>query len=431
MAYKRILEILDKKYEGKEVEIKGWLYNSRSSGGIRFLQIRDGSGVIQATVKKDDVDEKTFKTAGEMTQESSLIAKGIVKEDKRAPTGFELKIKSLRVVFPADEYPLGKKEHGPDFLFSHRHLWLRSPKQSTLLLLREEILKAVREYFEMQGYHEVHPPIVCGVKCEGGSDVFELKFFDRKAYLPQSSQMYLEAMIFSLGKVWCIAPSFRAEKSHTTKHLTEYWHIEGEEAWQDFEELIKFLEGLISYVAIQLAKKRPEELKAFGRDPKDLLKLATPFPRIKYDDAVKLIQKDGIKMKYGDDIGTVEEKQLSTHFDKPFFITLFPRTLKPFYMKSAPDEKYVLGADLIAPEGYGELIGGSQREDDEKVLLKRLKGTGEKIANYQWYLDLRKYGSVPHSGFGLGFERLVRWLLKLDSIREAVPFSRTPDRIYP
>ncbi len=422
----------DEKMIGKEITVQGWIYNKRSSGGVKFLLLRDSSGIIQAIARRDMMKQEEFDKIDELTQESSLWVKGVVKREKRAPGGYELVIKSYGVIGKAETYPLAKKSHGPDFLLSNRHLWIRSPRQTAILKVREKLIEAAREYFKENGFYEVSPPILTPSACEGGATLFKLNYFGREAYLTQSSQLYLEALIFSLEKVWCLAPSFRAEKSRTRRHLTEYWHLEAEEAWFDNEENIKLQEKLIGFICNWVGDKYRDELEMFNVDPKRLLNVKPPFKRMKYEEAVSKLQSKGFDVKYGDDFGSKEERSLTLDMEKPLFVTNYPAEIKAFYMKEDPDNPgTVLCDDLLLPEGYGEAIGGSERETDYEKLVKRLKKIGESIENYKWYLDLRKYGSVPHSGFGLGLERLIMWMLKLQHIREAIPFPRTPDRIYP
>ncbi|MCD6557973.1 MAG: asparagine--tRNA ligase [Candidatus Aenigmarchaeota archaeon] len=427
--FRRVKEILSGNVSG-ETKLRGWVYNSRSSGGIVFILLRDGTGLIQCTVKKDEVPEDVFKTAESLSQESSIIVHGEVNKDERAPGGYEIKAKKIEIVHKAEEYPIAPKEHGVEFLLDNRHLHIRSVKMQAIMRIKDAVMTAARDWFHKEGFVEVTPPIILKQACEGGSTLFKLDYFGHEAYLSQSAQLHLEAMIFGLEKVYSVTPSFRAEKSRTRRHLTEYWHIEAEAAWADFEENLRIQEELVSYICQRVADERAEDLKFLGQDPNYLKKMTTPFPRITYDEAIEMLKKDGFDVYWGMDFGTEEERQLSTHFDKPFFIMFFPKQIKAFYMK-ARDEKTVLGADLIAPQGFGEIIGGSERETDHRTLVERLKEEGEKIENYQWYLDLRKYGSVPHSGFGLGTERLVRWICKTEHIRDVIPFPRTPNRFYP
>jgi asparaginyl-tRNA synthetase len=419
------------KKEGKKITLRGWIYNIRSSGGILFILLRDSTGIAQCTVRKDSMKEETFSTIEHLGLESTIKVVGNVKKDKRAPGGFEVRVSKVEVLRETQNYPLTKKKHGAAFLRDYRHLHLRSPKLTAVMKIKHEVLQAIREWFIKHDFYEVTPPIIVKTACEGGSTLFKMHYFDQEAYLSQSAQLYLEAMIYSLEKVFAVTPSFRAEKSRTTRHLAEYWHIEGEMAWCDFEDNMEIQEQLIEYTVQAVVKRRKDELKTLDRDVKSLKKVKTPFPRITYDKAIEMLKKDGFKVSWGLDFGTKEERQLSTHFQKPFFIMEFPKKIKAFYMKEASDPRKVLGADLIAPQGYGELIGGSQREDDFEKIKQRLKEEGERLEDYEWYLDLRRYGSVPHSGFGLGTERLVRWICDLDHIDKTIPFPRTVSRVYP
>jgi len=417
----------------KTVQIRGWLHHKRSSGGVQFLLIRDGTGIIQTTLRKEKIDAKTFDKIDKLLIESAVGIKGTVKKDKRAPGGYEISIKDIKVLYESkEEFPITKKFHGPEFLMDYRHLWLRSKKMQAMLKIRSKILEAARDWFLTHGYIEFQSPIMITAACEGGSTLFELKYFDRKAYLTQSWQLYAEAAIYSAGKIFTIAPSFRAEKSRTRRHLTEYWHIETEEPWCDLGCIIKVIEGLVTHMLHKLAKELPKELKIYGRDPKELLKIKPSFKRITYDKAVEILKKEGVKVDWGEDLTWQQQKVLSLKFKGPFFITHFPKAAKAFYHKPDPKKPEVtLSVDLQAPEGHGELVGGGQRTHDLYALLKRIKEDGLREEDYQFYVDLRKFGSVPHAGFGLGLERLIMWICKLDHIRDAIPFPRTLTRIYP
>jgi asparaginyl-tRNA synthetase len=427
-----IEEILKGGYEEKEVEIKGWLYNKRSLGSIYFILIRDGSGIIQATIKKDDVSKEVFENAEKITRESSLILKGVVKEDKRAPGGYEVKANDLEIIHLSEEFPISKKRHGIDFLLNWRHLWIRSPRQVAILRIRSEIIKACRDFMDENGFILVDSPILTPTACEGTSTLFETDYFGRKAYLSQSGQLYLEAAIAALGKVYCFGPTFRAEKSKTRRHLTEFWMIEAEMAFVGFEENLKIQEEFVTYIVNRVLEKRERELKVLDRDIEKLKKVEPPFDRITYTEAIEILQKKGYNINWGDDLGAPHERFISLQHEKPVFVTKYPAKIKAFYMQPDPeDEKLVLGADLLAPEGYGEIIGGSERINDLKILERKIKEFNLPRENYEWYLDLRRYGSVPHSGFGMGIERVVMWICKLKHIREAIPFPRTITRIYP
>ncbi|MEM5853452.1 MAG: asparagine--tRNA ligase [Candidatus Aenigmatarchaeota archaeon] len=416
-----------------DVRIRGWLHNKRSSGGIIFLIIRDGTGFIQCTLRKDLIDEKTFEEMERLSMESAVEIYGEVKEDERAPYGYEITVKEVKVLSRAEQdFPIGKKYHGPKFLLDNRHLWIRSKKMNRIMKIRAKVLEAVREWFKNNGFIEVQVPVIVSAACEGGSTLFEVKYFDSKAYLTQSWQLYGEAMIFGLGKCYTIAPSFRAEKSRTRRHLTEYWHIEAEIPFCGFEELMKIEEEFITYVLHEVGKSCEVELRELGRDASDLLKIKPPFPRIKYEEAVKILKEKGVKIEYGEDLGADEEKVLALQFESPFFVTHFPKSIKAFYHKPDPENPEVtLSVDMLAPEGYGEIIGSGERIENYEELMKRIEEEKLRPEDYKWYLDLRKFGSVQHSGFGLGLERLVMWICKLKHIRDAIAFPRLINRVYP
>jgi asparaginyl-tRNA synthetase len=429
--YTEISKILAGKLKDKEVKIHGWLHHKRSQGGISFWLIRDGTGIMQTTLRKDKI--KGFEETEKTPVESTVQIKGIVKEDKRSPRGFEIQADEVQILFKADEdFPISKKYHGPEFLLDQRHFWVRSKKMQTIMRIRAAMIRYAREWFEKEGFTEIHVPVIVGAACEGGSTLFEMKYFDRKAYLTQSWQLYAEAVISALGKIYTLAPSFRAEKSRTRRHLTEYWHLEAEAPFCDLRCIMKVQEELIAHILHSLAKTMPEELKSLGRDPKYLLSIKTPFKKVTYDEALKILEKEGVKLKWGDDIDWRHEKVLTMKFDAPFFLTHFPKGIKAFYHKPDPKRSDVtLSADLLAPEGYGEVIGGGQRIHDYDELMKRIKEDKLDVSEYQWYIDLRKYGTIPHSGFGLGIERLLRWICKLKHIRDAILFPRLINRVYP
>jgi asparaginyl-tRNA synthetase len=420
-------------HEGQEVKLGGWLYNKRSSGKIQFLQIRDGTGFIQAVLVKSQVAPEVWEKAKELTQESSLYIWGTVRRDERAPGGFELDVTNLEIIQIAEDYPIALKEHGIDFLMDHRHLWIRSPRQRAILSIRAEIIRAIQEYLDQNGFTLVDPPILTPSSCEGTTNLFHTKYFDEDAYLSQSGQLYMEAAAMALRKVYSFGPTFRAEKSKTRRHLIEFWMVEPEMAFCDHEENLRIQEELVSHIVQRVLENKRKELELLGRDIAALEKVKTPFPRITYDDAVELLHREGFpEFKWGDDFGAPHETKIAESFDRPVFITHYPTELKAFYMKPDPNRpEVVLCADLIAPEGYGEIIGGSQRIDDLKLLEERYVRHNLPMEAYQWYLELRKYGSVPHSGFGLGLERTVAWICGLEHIREAIPFPRTLYRLYP
>lgn len=433
MSETTISEIISGKNIEKEVIVRGWLHNKRSSGGIIFFIIRDGTGVIQCTIKKDRVDAETFEAAKKLTQESTLEIKGFVREDQRAPGGYEVQANAIKVLHRAEEgFPIAKKYHGPSFLLDNRHLWIRSQKMQRILRIRARMLKAAREWLEKNNFTEFHAPTLISAACEGGATLFPVKYFNREVYLTQSWQLYAEAAIASLGKIYTIAPSFRAEKSKTRRHLTEFWHLEVEVPWCELDGIMRIEEDLLIHILHTLAENSAMDLEALGRSPKDLLKIDKPFPRITYDEAVEILNRSGVEFKWGDDLGWIEEKHLSMKFNKPFFVTHYPRKVKAFYHKPDSERPEVtLSVDLLAPEGYGEITGGGQRIDDVNELLERIRENSLNSEDYKWYIDLRRYGSVPHAGFGLGVERTICWICKLKHIRDAIAFPRLINRVYP
>lgn len=419
-------------FKDKEVEIRGWVFNKRSSGKVRFLLIRDGTGLIQGTIFSSKKDDPLFKKFDTLTQESSLIVRGGVKEDKRAPGGFELTIKDIEILQVADEYPITPKAHSTPFLMEHRHLWLRSQKQHAILQIRTELIKAIRDFFDDRGFRLMDTPILTPSACEGTTTLFETDYFDQKAFLSQSGQLYNEATAMAFGKVYCFGPTFRAEKSKTRKHLIEFWMVEPEVAFATLEDITELGEDLVVYIMKRILEQNKKELEILERDTKPLERVKKPFPRLTYDEAQKMLKKKGSKMEWGDDFGAPEETLISEIFDLPVSITHFPAKIKAFYMQ--PDEKrpeLALGVDMLASEGYGEIIGGGQRIHDLDLLEKKIKEFKLPREDYEWYLDLRKYGSVPHSGFGLGIERMLAWICKIKHIRETIPFPRLLYKIYP
>jgi asparaginyl-tRNA synthetase len=421
-----------KSHIGETVELRGWVYNIRSSGKLRFLLMRDGSGIVQVVWFKGNVSEEVFNKLETLTQETSLILTGKVKEDKRSTIGVELDGENLTILQIAQDYPLGPKEHGPDFLLSNRHLWLRSQRPHAILRIRDRFAKAVRDFFDKEGFTLIDTPIFTPAACEGTSTLFETEYFGEKAYLSQSGQLYSEAAAMAFGKVYCFGPTFRAEKSKTRRHLTEFWMIEPEVAFNDLEDNMKLAENFLEYTVQYVLKECAQELALLGRDTTKLQNVKAPFPRVSYDEAVEILKKKGLPVQWGDDFGAPEETAVSEDFDKPIFIHRFPAQIKAFYMKPDPNNpKLALGCDCIAPEGYGEIIGGGQREEDIVALKARLHEHGLKEEAFDWYLDLRKFGSVPHSGFGLGLERTISWICGLDHLREAAAFPRLIHRIKP
>ncbi len=426
-----ISDVIRSGKEGSEYSIRGWIYRTRSSGSIVFSVIRDQSGIMQCTVKKSDVPAAEFDAAGKALIESSVECTGILKKDERAPGGFELRATGFRVVAFADPFPITANQ-SEAFLLDNRHLWIRSREQTAVMKIKETLLQGAREWFSKNGFFEVTPPILTTNACEGGTTLFSLKYFGEDAYLSQSAQMYLEATAFSLEKVFAVTPSFRAEKSRTPRHLTEYWHMEAEEAWVDNEGNMKIQEDLISAIASAIAERRKDELELLGRKAEELKVIEPPFERLTYSKVIEILNGRGKELAWGDDLGTDEERLLTEDYRKPVFVTSYPKTLKAFYMKdNEEDPKTYKCADMLAPEGFGEIIGGSERETDYSKLVRRLEEQKIPMEPYRWYLDLRKFGSVPHSGFGMGVERVLRWICRLEHIRDATPFPRTPSRIYP
>ncbi|MEW4306981.1 asparagine--tRNA ligase [Rossellomorea marisflavi] len=421
------------RFVGEEVTIGAWLANKRSSGKIAFLQLRDGTGFIQGVVVKAEVEEEIFKKAKSLTQETSLYVTGVVTEDERSPFGYELQVKDVEVIHEAVDYPITPKEHGTEFLMDHRHLWLRSRKQHAVMKVRNEIIRATYEFFNKEGFVKVDPPILTGSAPEGTTELFATKYFDEDAYLSQSGQLYMEAAAMALGKVFSFGPTFRAEKSKTRRHLIEFWMIEPEMAFVTFNENLEVQEQYVSYIVQSVLENCKLELERLGRDTSKLEQIKAPFPRISYDDAIKLLHEKGFDdITWGDDFGAPHETAIAESYDKPVFITHYPTSLKPFYMQPDADrDDVVLCADLIAPEGYGEIIGGSERIHDAELLKQRIEEHDLAPDAYKWYLELREYGSVPHSGFGLGLERTVAWISGVEHVRETIPFPRLLNRLYP
>ncbi len=420
--------------EGGTHSVRGWLHNKRSSGGVLFLILRDGTGTLQCVLRRDKFDEETYARIERLPVESVLEVTGVVREDPRAPGGHELSAEGARVVHEAAVgFPIAKKFHSPDFLLDNRHLWIRNKKMQTILRVKARLLRAARGWLEGHGYTEVQVPILTAAACEGGSTLFPVDYFGKTVYLAQSWQLYAEAVIASLGKVYTVAPSFRAEKSRTRRHLTEYWHLEVEEPFCDLDGTMKVQEELISHVCHTLAKEAGGELSSLRREPDALLSIQPPFRRITYDEAVDALRRDGIEIAWGEDLTWRHERVLALKFDQPFFVTHFPKGMKAFYHKADPKRAEVtLSADLLAPEGYGEIIGGGQRIHDLDELLGRVREEGLDPEGYQWYIDLRRYGSVSHAGFGLGIERVLAWVCRLKHIRDAIAFPRLVRRkVYP
>ena len=418
---------------GQEITVRGWLYTKRSSGKVRFLILRDGTGLVQGVMVKGKIPEADFTSFDRLTHESSLTVKGLVRAEPRAPGGYELDLTAVQPWHLAQEYPITHKEHGVDFLLNLRHLWIRSPRQQAILRLRDEIIRACRDFFAERRFILVDTPIFTPTACEGTTTLFETDYFsDRKAYLTQSGQLYLEAAAMSLGKVYCFGPTFRAEKSKTRRHLTESWMLETEIAFAELEDILALSEAFLCFIMERVLANRRAELATLERPLEPLEAVRPPFPRLSYTEALERLAAGGHQVFWGDDLGAPEETFLSESFDRPVLIHRYPKNCKAFYMKPDPaDLRTVLCVDVLAPEGVGEIIGGSQREDDLEALLERIKEHNLPQGPLDWYLDLRRYGSVPHSGFGLGLERLVAWICGLHHVREAIPFPRLMDRLTP
>jgi asparaginyl-tRNA synthetase len=418
---------------GETVTIKGWLHNRRSSGKIHFLVVRDGTGFLQVVMGKNDVPEDTFRAADHLSQESAIVVTGVVREDKRAKGGYELTANALEIVSPAVDYPITPKEHGVDYLLDRRHLWIRAERQTAILRVRHEIIDAVRDFFNSQGFILADTPIFTPAACEGTTTLFPVQYFeDETAYLTQSGQLYNEANAMALGKVYAFGPTFRAEKSKTRRHLTEFWMVEPEMAYATLDDVITLAEGLITSVVARVLDKRRNELKVLERDTTKLESVKAPFPRLHYDEAAKMLLDKGLPFQVGGDLGGTDETVLSEQFDRPVCVTHYPAAVKAFYMKPDPNQPdRALCVDVLAPEGYGEIIGGGQRLDDYDLLLQRIKEHDLPVEAFEWYLDLRRYGSVPHSGFGMGIERCVTWICGLEHVRETIPYPRMLYRLYP
>lgn len=428
-------------HDGQSVTIRGWLYNLRESGKLLFPIFRDGTGVIQGVVPKSQVTPETFDTVKNLTLESSVVVTGKVRADKRAPGGYELDVNDVRVVekVPVDDpFPISLKEHGPDFLMEHRHLWVRTPRQTAILRIRHEIIRAARNFFDERGFVLTDPPILTPAACEGTTTLFPVDYFEEQAYLTQSGQLYIEATAMALGKVYSFGPTFRAEKSKTRRHLTEFWMVEPEVAYAQLDDIMELAENFISHIVQTVVANRRDDLKALDRDVTKLENIKAPFPRITYDEAVKRLQEGHEKgqienrFEWGGDLGSPDETYLSSQFDRPVMVHRYPAKVKAFYMEPDPNNPdLALCVDVLAPEGYGEIIGGSQRIGDYNLLLQRIRDHGLPEEAFKWYLDLRKYGGVPHAGFGMGIERAVAWICGLEHVRETIPFARTLTRIYP
>ena len=431
--YVKIDEILKGKHTDKQVSIRGWIYRTRSSGNIVFAVIRDSTGILQTTIKKGNLKDEEFEDAKKALVESSVMLSGVVAEDKRAPGGYELKVQNANIIHFAETYPI-VKDQSPEFLMDQRHLWIRSQKLNSVLKIRSTVVGAIHQFFRDNGYYEFDAPVLQPNQTEGGSTLFEVKYYDKKTYLSQSWQLYAEAAIFSLEKVYNMGPTFRAEKSKTSRHLSEFWMAEMEAAWLNLDEITEIAKKEVKFILKEVIKNNEKELNILNQDIEKLKKITTStFPTITYDEAIKILnEKSKFKIDWGKDLRTIEENTLMNHFETPVVVTNYPIEIMAFYKPPDPkNPKTALCFDMIAPEGYGEIIGGSQRSIDAEYMKKRLLETGEKIKDYEWYFDLRKYGSIPHSGYGLGVERVVAWICNLDNIKDAIPFPRTLTRFAP
>ncbi|NPA75652.1 MAG: asparagine--tRNA ligase [Euryarchaeota archaeon] len=431
MNYKHIEEILTDDIAGKVVNIRGWIYRKRRVGKLIFFVLRDSTDIVQCVVDKKTAGAEKFKMLDKVGVESSITLTGTVQKEERAPTGYEVHVQNFEIVGESYNFPIGR-DKSDEFLLDNRHLWMRSREMNAILKIRSTVFDALHEFFVENGYYETHGPMFVTGAVEGGSTLFEVPYFGRKAYLTQSSQFYLETLIFSLEKVFTIAPSFRAEKSRTRRHLTEYWHAEAEVAWYHNEDMMRDEERMIVHIIQRVLKDRKKELEMLNRDVEFLKNIDTPFERMKYEKIIEFANEHGLELKYGDDLGADEETFITKHFNAPVFVTHYPQEIKPFYHRPDPDNpRVVLCHDLLAPEGYGEIIGGGERIYKLEVLLRRLEEENLNPDDYFWYVDLRRYGSVPHAGFGLGVERFVWWLAGLDHIKHAIPYPRTIRRLTP
>ncbi|HYQ95821.1 MAG TPA: asparagine--tRNA ligase [Candidatus Eisenbacteria bacterium] len=417
---------------GEEVRIQGWLYNRRSSGKLEFLLVRDGSGTVQCVAVKAELPEDVFAKCSTVTQESSLRVTGVVREDKRAPSGVELSLRDLEIVGPSVDFPITPKEHGPSFLLDQRHLWIRSQRQAAILKVRHSLVQACREWLNADGFILADAPIFTPSACEGTTTLFETQYFDEKAYLTQSGQLYNEATAMAFGKTYCFGPTFRAEKSKTRRHLIEFWMVEPEVAFATLDDVMGLIERFVEGIVGRVLEERREELKVLERDVAPLERVRAPFPRLSYDEATRVLAQKGLPFEWGSDFGAADETALTEGYDRPFFVHRFPAAVKAFYMKRDPrDDRLSLSCDLLAPEGYGEIVGGGEREDSLETLIARIREHQLPTEAFEWYLDLRRYGSVPHSGFGMGIERTLTWLCGIEHLRETIPFPRMLNRLRP
>ena len=417
---------------GEEVLLEGWLYNRRSSGKLEFLLVRDGSGTVQCVAAKAELPEEVFARCAAVTQESAVRVRGAVREDRRAPSGVELTLRDLEIVSASHDYPITPKEHGTPFLLDNRHLWIRSQRQHAILRVRHSLVRACRDWLDSEGFTLVDAPIFTPAACEGTTTLFETEYFGEKAYLTQSGQLYNEATAMAFGRSYCFGPTFRAEKSKTRRHLIEFWMVEPEVAYATLEDVMQLVERFVEGIVGRVLEERREDLKVLERDVAALERVKTPFPRLSYDDAAKLLVSKGVPFESGNDFGGTDETVLTEEFDRPFFVHRFPAAVKAFYMKRDPgDERLSLSCDLLAPEGYGEIVGGGEREDSLDRLVERIREHELPMDAFEWYLDLRRYGSVPHGGFGMGIERTLTWICGIEHLRETIPFPRMLNRMRP
>ncbi|TFG26739.1 asparagine--tRNA ligase [Candidatus Thorarchaeota archaeon] len=431
MRYMHVRDVLEGTYEGKEVQLRGWVHRLRKQKKMIFVILRDPSGIIQTVVKKDNVNEEQYTDAEKMLIESLVTLSGVVHADNRAEGGFEVQVTDFRVLHFAEDFPI-TEDQSIEFLNDNRHLWMRSRKLTNVLKIRDEVFRSAREYLRINGFYETTSPMFVSTMGEEGAELFEVEYFGRKVYLTQTSQMHLEPQLYAMEKVFILAPSFRAEKSRTRKHLTEFWHLEVEEAWCDHNCNLKRQEELISHMCHSVANNRLSELNELGIDPGRLLAVRPPFDRITYSEAIERCQKGGIDIKWGDDIRSEAEEYLTKDSDSFLFVEYYPKEIKSFYMKDNPDDhRTYKNSDLLGPRGFGEVIGGSERETDAHLIIDNLKRIGDDPEKYKWYIDIRRYGSVPHSGFGVGMDRMITWMLELEHIRDCIPFPRTVSRIFP
>jgi asparaginyl-tRNA synthetase len=417
---------------GETVEVRGWLVHRRSSGKVQFLVVRDGTGLLQCVAGRNDISEADWNAADGLTQESAVVVRGALRQDARSPGGVELGLQSLTVIAMAGPYPITPKEHGTDFLMDHRHLWLRAPRQQALLRLRAEVIAAFRDFMDSEGFVLVDAPIFTPNACEGTTNLFETEYFDQRAYLTQSGQLYMEAAAMALSRVYCFGPAFRAEKSKTRRHLIEFWMMEPEWAWATLDDVMALMERLLVATVARVLDRRREELKIVERDTTKLASVQAPFPRVHYNDAVRMLHEKGMTFEWGSDFGAPDETEISGRFDRPVFVTHYPAAVKAFYMEPDPaDPLLSLSCDCLAPEGYGEIIGGGQRMSSLDLLTRRIDEHGLPQQAFEWYKDLRRYGSVPHAGFGIGVERTLSWIAGIDHVRESIPFPRMLNRLSP